>query len=280
MNNLGEVQIAQEITEFLPNVHIDPFFTSNECEYEVEFDNQKYASLLRNSGVSDTKLREMNIYFKKDRAFYDPKGTAGSHNMVTGSVVIYPEFFWNEYKKFQGLIYKAIEGKDIKKDFEVFRETFGLINPERMWSYLSNPSIDSGRKQKYIDQLFGQGKMPSRNTNSIALHEAKHKIDYSTNPYLFALSKGSLALGGLVGSQLFAIAIEKGIDILTHTQSSLGFLRPAVALYIQVATGYFAYGIDPTEISARKFQKLYGRDRDWNVLNLKPKSPNLESQLS
>lgn len=275
MNQLSEMRIATENDHpILPNVHIDPFFTSNKCEFDIIFDVKKYAKLLNKSGIPNTKIKDMNIYFADKKGLLSSKLVTGSYHKGTGDIRIYPQLVWDEYKKFQNLANKRIEGGYLGSDLKSFMDNVGIVNPERIWSYLSNPSIDSNRKLKYLEYIYGRGKLPSGKVNSIVLHETKHKIDHTNNPYAVTLSRFALGVGGFVGSQIFSVAIEKGIDLLTNYHNSLGLFRPLIALYIQLATMHFAYEIDPIEVSARKFEKLNNRSTDWDVLNLKPKDPS------
>ncbi len=270
MNHELPSPITTEYQGNLPPLFVDPYFDSDKCPYEFDFDRGKFAKLLASQGVPTEKIESMRIEIKVNKGRIR-KNPLGGYNFLGNIVTIWPENFFQAYNQMM-----KIAQKSAKTNRPSYLDECPIPTPVRLSEYLANPDILYDRKLLFAQKLIISA--VERSMFYVATHEAGHKIDNDMHPYRFwsyAFAERAIGLSGVI---IFPLLSDFVRDTLQNKNSgmpwSMAIVDGLVGLYIM---SKISYEISPLERTANKFAGLVagGNIDDWNVISFMPKEAKL-----
>ncbi len=234
--------------------------------FTLNFDSKKYASLFLKEDLDEEVISGIEVNF----ASGDKSVAAGTVSFSGKKIDIWPNLFYNGYKKFIGT---AAAFADEKKGEDNLRKTgfFRILYTDRLVDYLNKAPVE--RSRPFIKKLAKR--VLDRELDNTMIHEAEHVIDNNKNK-LVIYSSIALKILNWVGTSLPIWYISNDFSLSTDLGSPVSYVKFIVSLglgFVPAALFYpiSLYHIDPMEVRARKFaDRMIKRSEYRGILSIDP----------
>jgi hypothetical protein len=282
-------------------INVDPYFASEQCPYEIIFNKEKYQQLLKEAGLSEQEINQIEINFKRTPNNviihllelingFNSKNEEHMWGLTSPlkkfRINIFPE---NIYQRMQFLrkLFEvaqksatsptkeqmALNARDEESGEKAVKNIDQEPNQQKFLFYLNNPQITKETKRKVVANFFDL--YTSKRLDWILLHETKHVIDMK-NSLLFFMKR--LADAIFVMSPVIATKLIIQYSEISKLDNG-EFIEKLITLLGLLINLFYIYKLEPLrkgliERSADKFADEHFENFDILRMELKNSFPS------